>query len=145
MIRLPSNIIHMYMYVCMYLTDFTDFICCFYDCYIYSYNLNILLKLFLSLECKYCKFQFGIGISSVEVSKTKAAHFFSSLCLQQNIQHGNPFTCDFFLKSERIQCFPVSNGVCPAFLRRAYRNCSEGLEEMLLESLLIFSLFFVFA
>ena len=46
----------------------------FYNDYIYAYNFfskKKLFKLFISLEFKYNKLQFGLGISSIEVSKQK--------------------------------------------------------------------------
>ena len=58
------------------LTDYTLFICGFYYNYFYGYNFFFIFqedtfKLFISLECKYNKLQFGVRFSSIEVSKQK--------------------------------------------------------------------------
>ena len=79
-----------------------------------NYNIlekNNLLILFISLECKYNKVQFGISISSIEASKQKL-HITTSLCLQQQqkLQQRNPSRSDSFLLSYGIQS--VSKHLC---------------------------------
>ena len=62
-------------------------------------------------------------------------HNVVALCLQQNLQKIKSIQERLLSQEQRdSECFPVSIGVCAAFLsRRASRNGSEDLEEMLLD------------
>ena len=73
-------------------------------------------------------------ISSIKVS-TQKLHI-STSCHVCNKTYRRKSIMECLLSSKRrdSECFPVSNGVCAAFLsRRASRNCRKGLEEMLLD------------
>ena len=59
--------------------------------------MNTLLKLFLSLECKYNKLQLGVRISSIEVGKQKLRMSTTKLA------KGNPSWSDSSLKNKGIQ------------------------------------------
>ena len=83
----------------------SNFSCGFHNNYIHSYNLfplkNTLLKLFIALECKYNKLQFGIRIGSIEASKQRLR--VSTSCLSTtNLIEGNTSKSASFLKSEGI-------------------------------------------
>ena len=87
---------------------------------------NKLFKLFRSIEFKHNKLQFGIRISSIEVSKQKlrisTAHFVYNKTYRKEIHPGaTPFSrvkhwCLCSLPQQKS--FPVSIGVCAAFLSR---------------------------
>ena len=82
-----------------------------------------MFKLFISLECKYNKMQFGLRICSTDVSKQKL-HISTSPMSKTYSKE--------LLFSESTP--PVSIDDCAAVpSRRASRNCSRGLEETLFD------------
>ena len=81
--------------------------------------MKTLFKLFVLLECKYNKLQFGIRISSIEARKQKLyASLRHSLSATKLTAKKN--THERLLSQEQrdSECFPVSISVCPAFLSR---------------------------
>ena len=110
----------------------------YYNNYIYSYNFSPKKKfnLFISLEWKYNKLQFGIRISSIEARKQKihisTALYVNNKTYNKEIHPGaTPFS--------RVKGFSVSVsfGFCLVFLSRtASRKCRDGLEETLLDGVL---------
>ena len=58
-----------------------------------------LLKLFISLGCKYNTLQFGIRISTIEASK----HSLHRTMSTTNLTEGNPSRSNSFFKSKGIQ------------------------------------------
>ena len=78
--------------------------------------------------------QFGIRICSIKVSKEKVTHLYFMPCLQWNFRRKS--IQDRLLSQEQSNSvhFPENIDVSAAFpSRRAFRNSSEGLEEMLLD------------
>ena len=80
--------------------DIYGYLCFLYNVYIFSYNFfckNKLFKLFMSLECKYNKLEFGIRISYIEVSRQKLHSFMAllsttRLTAKKSIQEGVLFS-----------------------------------------------------
>ena len=113
-----------------------------------TFFTNTFLQLFISLECKYNWLQFGISISSIEVSKQKL--HISKLCMSTAKRtEGNPFRSNFFPKNEGIYSVFRKElaSVQPSSAEELTELEVKGLEETLLDvlrtnqPLLIFSLF----
>ena len=105
--------------------------------YIFIAIKNALLKLFISLECKYNKLHFGIRISSIEVSQQKLASLHIAPCLHQNLQKEiHPGTT---LSQERrnsdSECFSINIIVCTAFPRRRASRKSRSCKSRFLTEL----------
>ena len=98
----------------LYFWVFITIIFIAYNIYIYIYIFKT--KLLISLECQYNELQFGIGISSIQVSKRKL-HIFTVLyvynktCRQQDIHLG----LTAFSRMKGFRVFSNKCGVCPAF------------------------------
>ena len=83
----------------------------------------------MSLECNYYKLQFKNWLDCGVLTYVNM-HLY--IC---NKTYSKKTIQEWLLSLERkdSELFPVSIGVCPAFLsRRASMNCCEGLEAMLL-------------
>ena len=117
------------LYVCiLYSTSFRLYLYVFITIIFIAFSKDKLFKLFISLECKYNKLQFGIRISSIDVSKQMLRISISTTKYAAR----NPSMGDSFLMSKMIS---DSICICPAFLsRRASRKCRESLDVLLLKS-----------
>ena len=113
----------------------------FYNNYIYSYNIFLrrLFKLFVPLEFKYNKLQFGIRISSIEVRKQKPCIATSLyVCNKTYSIEIHPGAIPFS-RPKGFEYFSVCIGVCMHWClyclpqQKSFRNGSEVLEETLLD------------
>ena len=113
------------------LTNYTPIlIVFFYNTIPFSFK-EILLKLFISVERKYNKLQFGIRNSSIDVSKQKlclstSCHIYNKTCRRKSIM-------ECLLSQERrdSECFSISIGVCAASLSRVSINSKSIMESLL--------------
>ena len=85
---------------------------------------NTLLKLFMSLECKYNKLQFGMSISCIEVNKQKLLISTCATSTTKLTEANHPRATPFLKERRDPESFPYRISVCAAFSSRGVSNNS---------------------
>ena len=101
--------------------------------YYFSFFKNTLFKLFISLECKYNKLQFGVVISSTEVS-TQKPHTATSCHVYNKTYKRKSIMEHLHSSKRRDSMFPCKHWcLCSFPQQKSIQNCSKSLEAMILD------------